>query len=224
MKALSRVSLLLLLGASVLAACSSSDPEPSVAQSREALLLPCPTPQFGMACDPDGAGVLGECDGLCGFDATSPSGKIVCNPIATLGVPNLDHYLCGSGTSCTQTCNASGQCVTAAALDGTPCAASNPNSKCSGKCESGACQSIASPCPFGRDTCVFDTCAAFDATSCIGANYPTTTACTGAGGSGGAGVLCDGCGVCSSSGPGVCPSGGAGGSGGSGGASGSSGA
>src|SRR5260221_9937878 len=122
----------------IAAACSSESPPEPVSSTHQRALLSCPTPQFGAACDPDGAAVaLGECDGLCTFDKASPSGRIVCTPITDLALPNLDNYLCGAGTACTQTCNA-GQCVTATAVDGTPCSGSNLNSKCGGQCTAGA--------------------------------------------------------------------------------------
>ena len=136
-------------------ACSSeSPPEPGnpegVQKTSERVQLSCPNARFGAACDPDGdTPTFGECDGLCTFENPSPSGRVVCTPITDLALPNLEHYLCGSGATCTETCNISGQCVAAQALDGTPCAGATPNSKCSGQCLAGACQSIVNPCPFG---------------------------------------------------------------------------
>ena len=96
MNARSRKLVLGLSSLSLWAACSSDQEPESVGETQQrADLLACPTPQFGMACDPDGnTAVLGPCEGLCGFDETSPSGKIVCIPIVDLGLLNLDDRLC----------------------------------------------------------------------------------------------------------------------------------
>src|SRR5258706_11120875 len=96
-------TLALCLSALWIGVACSSESEPESVGKKQLALLNCSTSQFGSACDPDGAvALLGECDGLCTFDKTSPSGKVVCTPISDLGLANLEHYLCGSGTTCTQ--------------------------------------------------------------------------------------------------------------------------
>ncbi len=197
----SRVIVMWTAAAVVIAACSDEDRvEERVSVATAAARFECPPVRFGMACDPDPSGSsYGECDGLCTFDTSSPSGRTVCVRIAELGMPHLENYLCGDGPACTQTCNQAGVCVTAQALDGTACSEPGNGNKCARQCAAGSCQPITGePCPQGRNSagCGFQTCAPFAATQCVTVPYPTTTACSGG--------ACDGCGVCSSSGPGAC--------------------
>src|SRR6478735_3485563 len=99
MKSMNRALLLSVVAMWATAACSSEPESEHVGQSSQAaVLLNCANTQLNTACDPDGATTtLGQCDGLCTFDPTSPSGKLVCRPIVDLGKSDLAGYLCGSG-------------------------------------------------------------------------------------------------------------------------------
>lgn len=194
MRASLRVAGVCLLGGLLVSACSAEDSRTSSA--RQSLRTECRAAQLGRACDPDGTDSnYGDCDGLCTFDSDS-FGTIVCLPIASLGISNLEHQLCGTGPACSQTCNTAGECVNVPALDDTACAGANPNATCGGRCVAGACQAIAlaSQCALGPDAtgCGFRTCSPRNAAKCINYPYPTTTDCSSG--------TCDGCGACLASG------------------------
>src|SRR5678816_4513637 len=77
---------LLVVGLAILvaAACSSDDGQghgdrEALGSVSQHLTGKCQTQTFQLPCDPDDAGPLTECQGVCSHD---PSGKMVCVPIA----------------------------------------------------------------------------------------------------------------------------------------------
>src|SRR5204863_1846969 len=107
--------LLLFAGGSALTLSCSDDnvgvgSRIEVGAVREAITGGCQTGTYGAPCDPDSAGPLTECQGLCRPDPASPSGKMTCFPISSFGLSNLDGRLCGDDTKCSTVCSGT-QCV-----------------------------------------------------------------------------------------------------------------
>src|SRR6266851_5214495 len=178
---------LLVVGFALLlaAACSSDDGQGSgrgqepLGTVSQYLTGKCQTQTFQLPCDPDDAGPLTECQGVCSHDLT---GKMVCVPIADLGIPNVDGRLCGDDTTCSAICSGT-TCVAQQAPDGLSCRPTNAHDRCAGACLSGTCQLVdqSMKCTYGRQgqtNCLFQACDLFNATTCQ--TYPLT-----------AGVVCN---------------------------------
>src|SRR5262245_51358384 len=107
-------------------ACGGPEPLDSaedgpVAQAPQAVTGACGPGHFQAPCDPDGAGPLSECEGICLLDM---SRTMACLKITDVGIPNLNGRVCGSpnSTDCTHSCQ-NGACAVQPASNGTACQA-----------------------------------------------------------------------------------------------------
>jgi len=146
-------------------ACTPDDQQPrdatvSVANEPSAITTGCMPQTFGLPCDPDGAGALTECQGVCWvyFSQYAPfTPYATCLPATQVAQSN-EQKLCGntSGTACSGA--GVGKCVGSSCVpltnpsdsDGHACRPSGDAHVCSGVCSSGSC-TYAGGCPTGRN-------------------------------------------------------------------------
>ena len=196
----------------LIASCSGKEASPPgndgpMASVHQRVTDICQTTTFQQPCDPDGPGPLTNCQGVCMPDPSHPSGKMACFPIEQYGLSNMDGRLCGDATYCSAIC-AGTQCANMPAPDGTPCRPSTQHDKCAGACVAGTCQTLDSQtqCPYGRtgqQTCDFLTCDPLNAFTCIDVPLEYSVACDD-GDPLTTGEVCNGCGECTTTGPGEC--------------------
>ena len=197
-----------------LAGCASADDGEPVADeetnaSQEAITGACSWWTVGLPCDPDGAGPLLECQGVC-----SPTGTATatCTALSAAGVTGMNGATCGTNSSlgdaaCANRCF-NGACVNSPANKGAACRPTFQSNACDGVCDgAGACVPAAGGgCTFGRGpntNCVFGTCQAADASKCVSANLPKALACSDSNACT-SGDQCDGAGKCASGTPKSC--------------------
>src|SRR6266478_535666 len=165
-------------------ACSSDDGGPRSPGSEPVISLSqhltgkCQTQTFQLPCDPDDAGPLTECQGVCSHDAM---GKMECFPIAALGLANVDGRLCGDDSTCSSVCLGTA-CVAQQAPDGLACRPTNAHDRCAGACLSGQCVLVeaSQKCTYGRQgqsNCTFQACDMFNATTCLTVPITTGVSC-----------------------------------------------
>ncbi|MCE7893808.1 MAG: hypothetical protein DYH12_29600, partial [Sorangiineae bacterium PRO1] len=179
----------------------TSSPSEPTGEATEFLTGPCTAGNIGQPCDPDGAtGPLLECGGICFVGTNSLP---ACVTLAAAGIKTLDGAACGTVSGigsgpCANSC-LNGACIAVAAKAGAACRPANSlnTNTCSGQCNgTGTCISAVSPCSYGRNGCVVNTCI-INATagSCQALNLLKDTSCN----DGNACSLtdtCDGAGKC----------------------------
>lgn len=191
---------------------SESAPEEQVAEAAQAITGSCTAALFNAPCDPDGAGALTECEGVCRLGS---SDMPICVAVASIGgtSSDLNGRLCGAATA--NNCGGSGQtCNNGVCADpnganqpvpnGVACQANaggNPGSLCSGQCNFGVCAAVAAQCTYGRaaagaSNCMFNTCNPINASFCIQVPLPQATTCDDANACTLAPDTCDAIGTC----------------------------
>lgn len=183
----------------------------------------CSIQQLGAPCDPDGAGPMQECQGVCTARAGGTVPSVQCVTLAVAGVTSNDGKICGTAGgsigNCNQVCQGT-LCVAKAAANGTACRPSTTFSDtlCDGQCQvdpstgTSSCVAITTgKCPierpaaggFNRD-CVWSWCSATNAKTCTTINIPAGTTCDDANACT-TGDRCDGAGKCTSTTTRTCP-------------------